>query len=113
MWAPAHSQSRTQDGAEGNQKTLRDFVGPLNSDNVAQSNSNRKRTEIERYKGKHVSKELAEQGSTQQPILTSSSHNGTDRATLRAEPSCGNSGGTLSTIFATDSLGFPKSLQSV
>ncbi|MCD7447930.1 hypothetical protein HAX54_036298 [Datura stramonium] len=73
VWAPVRSQSKTEDAAEVGQKTGSNSIGPLKSDNVVQSNSKSKRAEMERYIPKPVAKELAQHGSSQQPLLSGNS----------------------------------------
>lgn len=105
VWAPVRSQSKTEDAtAEASQKTGSNSIGPLKSDNVVQSNSKSKRAEMERYVPKPVAKELAQHGSSQQPLLLSGNSPGPDGTTGRAESRPENSGLSVPTGFATESF---------
>ncbi|KAK4362487.1 hypothetical protein RND71_017728 [Anisodus tanguticus] len=109
VWAPVRSQSKTEDAAEASQKPGSDSIGPLKSDNVVQSNSKSKRAEMERYVPKPVAKELAQHGSSQQPLLLSGNSPAPDGTTGRAESRPEKSGCSLPTGSATDSFSMESS----
>ncbi|XP_060204610.1 protein MODIFIER OF SNC1 1 isoform X1 [Lycium barbarum] len=110
VWAPVRSQSKTEeDGAEASQKTGSGSIGPLKSDNVVQSNSKSKRAEMERYVPKPVAKELAQHGSSQQPLLLSGPSPGPDGTTGRAESRPENSGCSPPTGSTTESFSIESS----
>ncbi|XP_049396826.1 protein MODIFIER OF SNC1 1 [Solanum stenotomum] len=102
VWAPVRSQSKTEDVAEASQKTRSNSIGPLQSDNVVQSNSKSKRAEMERYVPKPVAKELAQHGSSQQPLLLSGNSPGPDGTTGRAASRPENAGCSVPTGSATE-----------
>lgn len=103
VWAPVRSQSKTEDAAEAGQKTGSNSIGLPKSDNVVQSNSKSKRAEMERYVPKPVAKELAQHGSSQQPLLSGNSP-GPDGTIGRTESKPENSGCSVPTGPATESF---------
>ncbi|CAN4086016.1 unnamed protein product [Withania somnifera] len=104
VWAPVRSQSKAEDAAEASQKTGSNSIGPLKSDNMVQSNSKSKRAEMERYIPKPVAKELAQHGSSQQPLLSSGNSPDPDGTTVREESRPENSGCPVPTGSATESF---------
>ncbi|XP_059642301.1 protein MODIFIER OF SNC1 1-like isoform X2 [Cornus florida] len=72
VWAPVRSQNKYEVTDEASHKNSYDAVTPTGkSENLVQSSLKSKRAEMERYVPKHVAKELAQQGSIQQPCSTS------------------------------------------
>jgi len=94
IWAPVRSQNKV-DSDEASQKIVDEAITPsMKSDHQVQSNPKNKRAEIERYVPKPVAKEMAQQGSIQQPVASSINQTTLDETVGSADSS---SQGTEST----------------
>ncbi|KAJ6339756.1 hypothetical protein OIU77_007660 [Salix suchowensis] len=70
IWAPVRSQNKIDVTDEASQKTPSDAISaPMKSDQQVQNNTRNKRAEMERYIPKSVAKEMAQQGSSQSPLI--------------------------------------------
>ncbi|XP_059643869.1 protein MODIFIER OF SNC1 1-like [Cornus florida] len=87
VWAPVLSQNKSEVTDEASQKNSHDAVAPAaKSEYLVQNNLKSKRAEMERYVPKPVAKELAQQGSVQQPLSSSINQTTSDETVGRAEP---------------------------
>ncbi|GAV58319.1 hypothetical protein CFOL_v3_01853, partial [Cephalotus follicularis] len=72
VWAPVRTQNRSEIIEEASQKSNVEDVAPLvKSEHQVQNTPRNKRAEMERYIPKPVAKEMAQQGSIQQPVASS------------------------------------------
>lgn len=87
IWAPVRSQNKA-DTDEASQKIVDEAITPsMKSEHQVQSNPKNKRAEIERYVPKPVAKEMAQQGSIQQPVASSINQTTYDETVGRADSS--------------------------
>ncbi|PSR89568.1 Protein MODIFIER OF like [Actinidia chinensis var. chinensis] len=87
IWAPVRSHNKAEFMEKSSNRAISDTVdATAKSDNVMQNNMKNKRAEMERYVPKPVAKELAQQGSVQQPVFSSVSQTLLDDTVGRAEP---------------------------
>lgn len=71
IWAPVRSQSKMEGTDEPSPKSAVEAVSlTVKSEHQVPNNSKNKRAEIERYVPKPVAKEMAQQGTNHQPVVT-------------------------------------------
>nr|XP_015882618.2 protein MODIFIER OF SNC1 1 [Ziziphus jujuba var. spinosa] len=86
VWAPVRSQSKTEVTDEASPKNVVEAVSvAVKSDHQVQNNSKNKRAEMERYVPKPVAKEMAQQGSSHQPLAATINQTASDETTVRAD----------------------------
>ncbi|XP_056684176.1 protein MODIFIER OF SNC1 1 isoform X2 [Spinacia oleracea] len=71
VWAPVRPHSKLEVTDQTSQKAAEPLVSPATGDSLVLNSSKTKRAEMERYVPKPVAKELAQQGSIQQPLSPS------------------------------------------
>ncbi|CAK9138589.1 unnamed protein product [Ilex paraguariensis] len=87
IWAPVRSQNKAEFADEASQRTMPDVLTTSSkSDNSVQNNMKSKRAEMERYVPKPVAKELAQQGSFQQPVSATTIKTTSDEMTGSFQP---------------------------
>lgn len=87
VWAPVRSHNRVEGTDQTSQKTAEHLVSSAPADNLVHNSSKTKRAEMERYVPKPVAKELAHQGSIQQPSSLQIDPAGTDGSSGREKAS--------------------------
>ncbi|KAM1238104.1 hypothetical protein ACFX2I_038876 [Malus domestica] len=70
VWAPVRSQNKADVPEEAIPKNEVEAVSAVKTEHKVQNSSKNKRAEMERYVPKPVAKEMAHQGSTQQPVAS-------------------------------------------
>ncbi|KAB1200926.1 Protein MODIFIER OF SNC1 1 [Morella rubra] len=102
IWAPVRSQNKADTDEANNKNGVEAITPSMKSDQQVQSNLKNKRAEIERYVPKPAAKEMAQQGSIQQPVASSITQTTSDEIVGRTD-SC--SQGTESTQSAGSTVG--------
>lgn len=86
IWAPVRTHNKTEVANEASQNTVTETLAPVaRSDHQVQNNSRNKRAEMERYVPKPVAKEKAQQGGSQQPVVSSVSQSVSDETVRRMD----------------------------
>ncbi|KAF5743745.1 Modifier of snc1 putative isoform 1 [Tripterygium wilfordii] len=71
VWAPVRSQNKAEVANEVGENSVTENTNSVKNDLLLQNNPRNKRAEMERYVPKPVAKEMAQQGSFQQPVALS------------------------------------------
>ncbi|KAM4115286.1 hypothetical protein ACJW30_04G137100 [Castanea mollissima] len=86
IWAPVRSQNKADIDEASHKNVVESSISSIKSDHQVQSNP-KKRAEMERYIPKPVAKEMAQQGSIQQPVASSMNQNTSDETVGKADSS--------------------------
>lgn len=107
VWAPVRSQSKTEVTDEASPKNVVEPVSvAVKSDHQVQNNSKNKRAEMERYVPKPVAKEMAQQGSSHQPVAATINQTATDETTVRGDTGSQGVESSQSTGMAVGKAGY-------